>query len=182
VVDDIDCISEGYKWSNAKSIFMIIFVLFLFLSFSLSSFFFSCGTGDWTSSFSFAKQVLYHYSLFLLILCHGDLKDLIANSFLAVMPISQGNKCGTGCRYIIWKIFCLVLVLFYFSITSYLFIYFWQKWSFNSGLYTCKAGVLLLEPHLQSIFLWLIWRWGLENYLLSLALNCKPPDLILASS
>jgi hypothetical protein len=30
----------------------------------------------------------------------------------------------------------------------------------NSGLCTCKAGALLLEPHLQSIFLWLFWRWG----------------------
>jgi hypothetical protein len=24
----------------------------------------------------------------------------------------------------------------------------------NSGLHTCNAGVLLLEPHLQSILLW----------------------------
>jgi hypothetical protein len=30
----------------------------------------------------------------------------------------------------------------------------------NSGLCTCKAGALPLEPHLQSILLWLFWRWG----------------------
>jgi hypothetical protein len=30
----------------------------------------------------------------------------------------------------------------------------------NSGLHACKAGTLPLEPHLQSILLWLFWRWG----------------------
>jgi hypothetical protein len=34
----------------------------------------------------------------------------------------------------------------------------------NSGLHVYKAGALLLEPHLQSIFLWLFWRWGLAPY------------------
>jgi hypothetical protein len=29
----------------------------------------------------------------------------------------------------------------------------------NSGLHTGKAGALFLEPHLQSIWLWLFWRW-----------------------
>jgi hypothetical protein len=28
-------------------------------------------------------------------------------------------------------------------------------------LHACKAGSLLLEPHLHSILLWLFWRWGL---------------------
>jgi hypothetical protein len=42
-------------------------------------------------------------------------------------------------------------------------------WSLTSGLYTCKAGNLLLEPHLQSILRWLFWRWGLLNYLPRLA-------------
>jgi hypothetical protein len=30
----------------------------------------------------------------------------------------------------------------------------------NSGLCTCKAGALSLQPHLQSIFHWLLWRLG----------------------
>jgi hypothetical protein len=30
--------------------------------------------------------------------------------------------------------------------------------SLNSGLKACKASALLLEPHLQSILLWLFWR------------------------
>jgi hypothetical protein len=32
--------------------------------------------------------------------------------------------------------------------------------------HTCRPGALPLEPHLQSILLWLFWRWSLENYLL----------------
>jgi hypothetical protein len=32
--------------------------------------------------------------------------------------------------------------------------------SLNSGLCTCKTGALPLEPHLQSILLWLFWSWG----------------------
>jgi hypothetical protein len=30
----------------------------------------------------------------------------------------------------------------------------------NSGLCTCKAGALPLEPHFWSILLWLFWMWG----------------------
>jgi hypothetical protein len=40
----------------------------------------------------------------------------------------------------------------------------------------------LLEPHLQSIFLWSFWRWGLENYLPGLPLNLDPPALSLPRS
>jgi hypothetical protein len=29
---------------------------------------------------------------------------------------------------------------------------------------------------------WVFLRWGLENYLPGLALNCDPPDLCLLSS
>jgi hypothetical protein len=37
--------------------------------------------------------------------------------------------------------------------------------------------------HTSSPFLlWLVWRWGLVNYLTGLALNCDPPDLSLPSS
>jgi hypothetical protein len=52
----------------------------------------------------------------------------------------------------------------------------------NSGLCACKSGALPLEPHLQSILLWLFWRWYFMNYLPLLALNCDPPDLSLPSS
>jgi hypothetical protein len=38
------------------------------------------------------------------------------------------------------------------------------------------------EPHPQSIFLWLFWRWGLVNYLPGLALKHNPPNLIIPSS
>jgi hypothetical protein len=33
-------------------------------------------------------------------------------------------------------------------------------WGLNLELCAWKEDVLLLEPHLQSIFLWLIWRWA----------------------
>jgi hypothetical protein len=39
-----------------------------------------------------------------------------------------------------------------------------------------------LEPHLQSIWLWLFWRWDLENYFPRLALNCSSSNLSLPSS
>jgi hypothetical protein len=39
-------------------------------------------------------------------------------------------------------------------------LFFWWGWSLNSGLCTYKAGTLLLEAYLQSILLWLFWRWG----------------------
>jgi hypothetical protein len=32
--------------------------------------------------------------------------------------------------------------------------------SLNAGLHTCRGGALPPEPHLQSIMLWLFWRWG----------------------
>jgi hypothetical protein len=34
----------------------------------------------------------------------------------------------------------------------------------NSGFCICKVGALPLEPHLQSILLWLFWRWSFMNY------------------
>jgi hypothetical protein len=39
-----------------------------------------------------------------------------------------------------------------------------------------------LEPHFQSILLWLVWRFGLLNYLPGLASNHNPPSLSLPSS
>jgi hypothetical protein len=46
----------------------------------------------------------------------------------------------------------------------YLFIYFGVM-GLNLGLCTCKAGTLLLEPHLQSHFVLVILEMGLKNYL-----------------
>jgi hypothetical protein len=53
------------------------------------------------------------------------------------------------------------------------FVLFWWDWGLNSWLHACKA--LLLEPHLESILLWLFWRWSLVNYLPGLALNLDLP-------
>jgi hypothetical protein len=63
------------------------------------------------------------------------------------------------------------------SLTFFLFFFEWVDWSLNSGLCTCKAGTLWLESHLQSILLWLFWRWGLENCWPSLASNFNPSVL-----
>jgi hypothetical protein len=59
------------------------------------------------------------------------------------------------------------------------FLVFFEGLGFELRLCTYKTGSLLLEPNLQSILLWLFWRWGLENYLFVLALNCNHPDLDL---
>jgi hypothetical protein len=55
------------------------------------------------------------------------------------------------------------------------FVLFLGDWGLNAGLCTCKAGTLLLEPHVQSILLWLFWRGGLVNCFPGLALNHDLP-------
>jgi hypothetical protein len=47
-----------------------------------------------------------------------------------------------------------------------------------------SAGALPPEPHFQSILLWLLllWRWGIVNYLPGLTLKYFPPDLSLPRS
>jgi hypothetical protein len=58
--------------------------------------------------------------------------------------------------------------------------------SFFSGLgFELRASYLQSThsttwPHLQSILLWLFWRWDLVNYLPRLASNRDPPDLSLS--
>jgi hypothetical protein len=47
------------------------------------------------------------------------------------LPVTMGK----------WYIYSLVLFLMFFI----LFFFWW-----DSGLYTCKAGSLLLKPHLQT--------------------------------
>jgi hypothetical protein len=41
----------------------------------------------------------------------------------------------------------------------------WWDWGLNSGLHTCKAGALLLQPHLQFILLWLFLEIGSHDLL-----------------
>jgi hypothetical protein len=62
------------------------------------------------------------------------------------------RPCQTGCLPLL-RLFCVI----------------WSLW-------------WPLEPQLQSILLWLLWRWGLMNYLPELASNLNPPDLSLPSS
>jgi hypothetical protein len=60
-----------------------------------------------------------------------------------------------------------------------------QNWGLNSGLGTCKAGALLLEPHLQSPvhFALVILEMGWPQELFDrLALNHEPPDPSLPCS
>jgi hypothetical protein len=61
--------------------------------------------------------------------------------------------------------------------------YFFFSWDcgLNSGFHFCKAGALPLEPHLQSILVWLFWKWG-SHYLPRLASNCHSSDLSFPSS
>jgi hypothetical protein len=60
----------------------------------------------------------------------------------------------------------------------FFFFFFWWNWSLNSGLCTCKAGALPFQPQLQSILLWLSWRWSLKLFA-RLASNHDPFDLSL---
>jgi hypothetical protein len=57
-----------------------------------------------------------------------------------------------------------------------------EDWVWTQGFVFsvfAKAGTQPLEPHLQSILLWLLWRWSLKNYLPKLASNPDPPDFSL---
>jgi hypothetical protein len=45
----------------------------------------------------------------------------------------------------------------------FVFFFFFGRIGVGTQLQACKAGSLLLEPHLQSISLWLFWKWVLSN-------------------
>jgi hypothetical protein len=62
--------------------------------------------------------------------------------------------------------FCEVGFLYFFLI----FVCLWY-----SGLHACKGGILPLKSHLQSILLWLFWKWSLKDYLPGLASNLILP-------
>jgi hypothetical protein len=55
------------------------------------------------------------------------------------------------------------------SLLSFLSFFFFVGLGANFGLQACKAGVLPREPHLQTILLYLLWRWSLISYLPGLA-------------
>jgi hypothetical protein len=50
------------------------------------------------------------------------------------------------------------------------------------GGWQVGLGCELRALGLQTILLWLFWRWGLRSYLSGLALNSDPPNLSLLSS
>jgi hypothetical protein len=62
----------------------------------------------------------------------------------------------------------------------FFFFFNWRDWGLNWGLCACKAGTLLLEPQLQSILLWLFWRWG-SRELFALG-GLKPWSLLNSAS
>jgi hypothetical protein len=62
-------------------------------------------------------------------------------------------------------------ILYPISIYDYVSIYYFLMVRLGLELRTlrCKAHSPMLEPHVQSIFLWLFWRWTLVNYFPGLA-------------
>jgi hypothetical protein len=71
----------------------------------------------------------------------------------------------------------IILQLIIFSISLMLpkkryYTFFWWNRAFNSGLWTCKAGALLLQPHLLLTFKWWLGIW--EDSLLSALYSCTP--------
>jgi hypothetical protein len=57
-----------------------------------------------------------------------------------------------------------LLIHYNLSLSLSFFFFFKWDWGLNSRHCDPKANALSLEPHLQSILLWLFWRWGLVNY------------------
>jgi hypothetical protein len=62
------------------------------------------------------------------------------------------------------------------------FIFFLILFLWYIGSCTCKAGILPLEQHCQSILLWSLWKWSLANYFPGLASSLYPPDLNIPGS
>jgi hypothetical protein len=48
----------------------------------------------------------------------------------------------------------------FWRVSNFIHLCFWWDWSLNLKFHACKAGALPYEPHLQSVLLWLFWRWG----------------------
>jgi hypothetical protein len=69
---------------------------------------------------------------------------------------------------------------YFFSLdfSFFFLIFFWVGQGFKLRASSFQNSI---KTQLQSIVLWLFWRWGLENYLPWLVLNCNPPNLSLSS-
>jgi hypothetical protein len=98
-------------------------------------------------------------------------------------------KCTYKNCYSIWnknfhKLMFRMPIFHTFKIQYFVGIFFggergWN-WDLNSGQAGAqKAGTRLLEPCLQSILLWLFWRWGLRN---CICLSLKPQSSQLQPS
>jgi hypothetical protein len=72
----------------------------------------------------------------------------------------------------------------FFLKNNRLLLLFWWGWGLNSGHCTCKAGILLLESYLKSIFALVILEVGegLMNYLPELALSYDFSAILSLSS
>jgi hypothetical protein len=64
------------------------------------------------------------------------------------------------------------------SVGAFLKIFLWD-WGLNSGFCVCKAVTVLLEPHLQSILLWLFWRLGVSG---TICLGWPQAEILLISA
>jgi hypothetical protein len=76
------------------------------------------------------------------------------NSHLTPFPQGPTESHGVGYCWTMespWNI-----LVFWFLI--------FVRLGLNSGLCTYKADALPLQSRLQSVLLWLFWRWGLELF------------------
>jgi hypothetical protein len=118
----------------------------------------------------------------------------ILSLFVWFLLIITSSFCCVACGSVfsffsapitLWY-FCFCSALKFFLCSSCCMLYvlgvLFCREGLNSGLHGCKVDTLLLEPHFQSILLWLFWRWSLLNCLPKLFLNCDPPDLSLPIS
>jgi hypothetical protein len=111
---------------------------------------FFCHAGVWTQDLTtcWASALPLH--------CHSDWGEMGGISVILICIFLMDKDVG--------RFFVCLLTFFFFI-------------GWVSGLHGYKAGALPLETHLQSILLWLFWRWGFRNYLPGLVLNWDPPDL-----
>jgi hypothetical protein len=87
-------------------------------------------------------------------------KEQVLRDTMSINTVLQGGRDATQCPW--------------FS-----FFFFGKTGIWTQGFALAKR---MLYPHLQSILLWLFWRWGLSNYLPGLSLNLHSSDLSLPSS
>jgi hypothetical protein len=95
-------------------------------------------TGIWTEGFTLAHlkppHILRHFALVILEMGSWDLLCRLALNWDPPVHSLWSADLSTGSQW-----YC----------------------GMNSGLQTCEAHALPLEPRLQPCPLWLLWRWGL---------------------